>query len=181
MWTTRRQAEKALEGPLRPVAGLLDEAFAMIDETIARLQEINPPFGTASALVLVKGRNLAMGCYSLSLDALAQEAGALFRPLIEACELLVYLGRDPTRVNEIVEDRLPKAGKIAARIGGQLKPVRDHLSAHASHLSVSEESMAIWLSGPKEEFRLSSPSIWKFFGRTCKRFSVLPYGSWPEA
>jgi hypothetical protein len=117
MWTTRREAENALEGPLEPFERLLHEAFSLIDETIPKLEGINPPFGTVCALVLVKGRNLAFGCYSLSLDALAQEAGALFRPLIESVELLTYLELDPTRVTEAVEERLPKAGKIAERIG----------------------------------------------------------------
>jgi hypothetical protein len=40
-----------------------------------------------------------------------------------------------------LEDRLPKAGEIAKRIGGGLKDLRTHLNSHASHLSVSEHSM----------------------------------------
>jgi hypothetical protein len=55
MWTTRREAEKALEGPLRPFGRLLQEAFSLIDETVLKLQEIDPPFGVVCALVLVKG------------------------------------------------------------------------------------------------------------------------------
>ncbi len=91
--------------------------------------------------MLIKGRNLAVGCYSLCLDALAQEAGAIYRPFIETVELLTYLRLDPRRVNEVLEDRLPKAGKIARLIGADLKGLRNHLSEHASHLSVSFHSM----------------------------------------
>jgi hypothetical protein len=49
---------------------------------------------------------------------------------------------DPTRVAEAVDEHLPPAGKIAERIGGQMKFLREHLNTHASHLSLNEKSMA---------------------------------------
>ena len=105
------------------------------------MQRVELPLGRVLALVLIKARNLALACYSLSLDSLAQEAGALFRPLLEALELLEYLRQDPERVAEALEDRLPKAGVIAQRIQGKFKGLRDHLNNHASHLSVSPDAM----------------------------------------
>ncbi len=142
LWSTRRQAERALNEGLEPFAGLLDEAFSVLDDCVDRLERLDQPFGRVCALVLIKARNLGLGCYSLSLDALAQEAGALFRPVLECLELLTYLMLDPTRINEALEDRLPKAGVIAQRIEGKFKGLRDYLNAHASHLSVSPEAMA---------------------------------------
>jgi len=141
LWETRRSAEQALSGPLRPYSDLLSEVFASLDTCAGRLWRADTPFGRVCAVVLIKARNLALGCYSLALDALAQEAGALLRPLIESLELLEYLRQDPPRVAEALEQRLPKAGVIAQRIQGKFKDLRDHLSAHASHLSIGSEAM----------------------------------------
>jgi hypothetical protein len=141
MWETRRAAEKALTQSLHPYSKLLEEAFTSVDTYVDRLERIDEPFARVCALVLVKGRNLALGCFSLSLDALAQEAGALFRPLIESLELLEYLKQDPKRVAEALEERLPKAGKISQRIQGRFKGLRNYLNTHASHLSVTPEAM----------------------------------------
>lgn len=141
LWDARRKAEVALDNQLRPFAALLSEAFAATDRAITRLENRHHQFGQVCALVLIKGRNLGLGCYSLSLDALAQEAGALFRPLIECLELLIYFRLDPARVNEALEDRLPKAGVIASQIEGKFKGLREYLNAHASHLSLSPEAM----------------------------------------
>ncbi len=141
LWDTRHQAEAALNKELKPFADLLSETFGAVDRCIARLETLDHPFGRVCALVLIKARNLGLGCYSLSLDSLAQEAGALFRPLIECLELLIYFRLDPDRINEALEDRLPKAGVIAQRIEGKFKRLREYLNTYASHLSLSPEAM----------------------------------------
>lgn len=141
LWDTRRQAEAALSGDFNAFARVFDETFAVLDQCIGRLEGLDNPFGRVCALVLIKARNLALGCYSLSLDALAQEAGALFRPLIECLELLTYFRLDPPRINEALEGNIPRAGVIAQRIGGQFKGLRDYLNTHASHLSLSPDAM----------------------------------------
>jgi len=141
LWDTRHQAEEALSGDLKAFMRLFDETFTAVDQCIERLEGLDDPFGRVCALVLIKARNLGLGCYSLSLEALAQEAGALFRPLIECLELLTYFRLDPPRINEALEDRLPKAGCIAKRIEGKFKGLRDYLNTHASHLSLSPEAM----------------------------------------
>ena len=142
LWSARRQAEATLTEELKPFADLLAETFAALDLCIGRLETLDHPFGRVSALVLIKARTLGLACYSLSLDALAQEGGALFRPLVECLELLTYLWLDPARVEEALEDGLPKAGVIAQRINGKFKDLRDYLNTHASHLSLSPEAMA---------------------------------------
>lgn len=139
---TRQQAEIALNEELKPLGILIQEAFSSIDECASRLESFDNAFGRVTALILIKGRNLALGCFSLSLDALAQEAGALFRPLIECLELLTYLRMDPARVDEVLEDRLPTAGVIAKKIEGKFKHLREYLNTHASHLSLSPYAIA---------------------------------------
>lgn len=108
-WNTRQQAERALTESLEPFAGLLNEAFLALDYCVDRLERLGQPFGRVCALVLSKAHNLGLACYSLSLDALAQEEGALFRPALECLELLTYFRIEPTRIDEALEDRLPKA------------------------------------------------------------------------
>lgn len=141
LWSARQEADDALGKELKSYAVLLDETFLALDDCIVLLENLNSPFGRVCGLVLIKARNLGLGCYSLSLDALAQEAGALFRPLVECLELLEYFRLEPPRVREALEDRLPKAGIIAQRIEGKFKDLREHLNSHASHLSLSSEAM----------------------------------------
>jgi hypothetical protein len=84
LWLTRADSQRALTAALTPLADLLNDTFGMIDECATRLDDLQTPFGRVSALVMIKGRNLALGCYSLSLDALAQEgahcSGLSLRP-----------------------------------------------------------------------------------------------------
>lgn len=91
----------------------------------------------AARLAAAKGTVLAQGCFSLILDGLAQESGALVRPLVEVAEFLTYLHTDDRAEREFREDKLPSAGKIAERINGQLKFLRDYLNEDASHLNFS--------------------------------------------
>jgi hypothetical protein len=153
LWNTRRQAERALTEGLEPFGGLLREAFSVLDDCVDRLEKLDQPFGRVCALVLLKTRNLGLGCYSLILDGLAQEAGALLRPLLEGLELLAYFRLEPTRINEALESRLPKAGDIGRRIKGQFKDLRDYLNNHASHLSVNPEAMAHLVDLPAGQLR----------------------------
>ncbi len=141
MWETRKLAEQALNQSLSPFRDLLNQCFESVDRSVGRLELVDTPFGRICALVVIKAENLSVACYSLSLDAHAQESGAIFRVLIEALELLQYLREDPKRVTEVLDGRLPKAGEIGKRIQGNLQKLRDHLNAHASHLSVGPESM----------------------------------------
>jgi hypothetical protein len=112
---------------------VLDDLFILVDDCVTALAAVDSTFGRVAGLYLAKARNLALGCYSLSLDSLAQEGGALFRPLFEAYELLTYFRLEPSRIDEVLENRLPSAGNIAKRIDGEYH--------HASHLSLGPESM----------------------------------------
>jgi hypothetical protein len=104
------------------------------------------------AITTAKGRNLLCACYSLSLDALAQESGALLRPLIEVIELLTYFRLGQGSVDEALNGTLPTAGNRAQAIGGQFKFLRDHLNEDASHFAFGYYSVQHLLD--KETFKI---------------------------
>lgn len=131
LWKTREEALAALEGSLRQEAAILQDAFTLMDGCIAQLLARDTKYTRVCAITMIKARNLELGCYSLALDALAQEGGALFRLVVETLELLVYFWKDPARVDEAIEGTLPSAGKIAQKIEGNLKGLRDFLNSHA--------------------------------------------------
>lgn len=143
LWTTRDKALDELYSTMAAEAKLIAESFALID-TIVEIFDAHHkdnPFARACGLALAKARNLSFGCYSLILDGLAQEAGALMRPLLETHELLVYFRLESSAVNEALKGRLPKAGIIAKKIKGQFHDFRNHLNIHASHFSFTDYSL----------------------------------------
>lgn len=159
LWNTRNTAVADLEAALKKEAEVLREAFDLLDECIARLETAHgaEPYARVCALTLIKARNLLLGSYSLAIDGLAQEAGALLRPFIEAFEKIIYFNEDPARINEALEGRLPKAGEIAKRIKGQLKPLREHLNHHSSHFGFTYESAKHLIDWNTLKFKLVQP------------------------
>ncbi|MCD6599021.1 MAG: hypothetical protein J7L19_00380, partial [Dehalococcoidia bacterium] len=143
IWSTREHAVNALDTELQTEASIVYEAFSLLDEVLAMFHtsvetsKLSRVFG----LILLKGRDLAHAIFSLGLEGLAQEAGALLRPMLECIELLKYLRDDPQRVDEVLEGRLPLAGEIGKRTHGSFKRLRKYLNEHASHLSFTPESM----------------------------------------
>ena len=142
LWNTRNEALREFDRKLKDEANALQNAFDLLDECITRLEtEYNSEsYAKVCALTLTKARNLLLGSYSLSLDGLAQEAGALLRPFIEAFELMVYFNQDPSRTEEAINNRLPIPGEIAKRIQGQFKELRNYLNAHSSHFGLTTDS-----------------------------------------
>ena len=91
LWTCREQATAALAAEFRPIADALDSAFERIGEVVEYFQKfLVEDFAVARVytMVVIKGHNLAQGCYSLALDGLGQESGAMLRPLLECIETL---------------------------------------------------------------------------------------------
>jgi len=157
LWDTRQQAQAALAGELQKEAELLQEAFEIVDECVERLEAIDTLFARVVGLITVKARNLALGSYSVLLDALGQEAGAILRPLVEAIELLRYLRLDPTRVEEALDGRLPTAGAIAKRIDGEFQELREYLNSYASHLSLDLVAVRHLMDFQQLRLRLVQP------------------------
>lgn len=124
IWRTRRDALELLGGPLSPERDLLASLFSLIKAQVRSLQGVEgSPLARAGAAILGKAHRLSVGLYSLQLDALVTD--------------------DPSRIIEIEEDRLPRAGVIAKRIDGKLKDLRDHLSEHASHFAITPSARAL--------------------------------------
>lgn len=143
LWSTRAASSEALVSTLKPQADCLEQVFALIDEGIGRLY----PFDVSAALegrelaavaapIAIKGRNLALGIYSLILDGLAQEAGALLRPLLEVIEMLSYV-----HLVGIMEGTNPPAGNIAKAVTSDFKDLREALNQHAAHLGLTDVSL----------------------------------------
>ena len=149
LWQTREQSLKWLSNELVGQKALVDQGFALLDECVSLLNqyrqipdgELNDRFARVVNLTLAKTRNLLLGSYSMMLDALAQEAGALLRLILEAYELLVYFRLDPARVGQAVDGYLPTSGEIAKMIEGEFQDLRGYLNKHASHINLSYESV----------------------------------------
>jgi hypothetical protein len=127
----------------------LQEGFDYLEMFVELFQRISDDEGECQIgqfcriciVTLAKFSHLLLGIYSLMLDALAQESGALLRPVIETYELLVYLRLDISRINEVLEDKLPSAGTIGKKISGDYQNLRDYLNDNASHFSYKIESV----------------------------------------
>jgi hypothetical protein len=185
LWETRRKSLLWLDNDLASESQYLMRGYAMIDECIALFDEIsekekaslNGRFARICGLTATKGRNLLLGCHSLQLDALGQEAGALLRPLIEVVELLNYFRLDPNRIDIAIEGKLPSAGLIAKTISGRFQALRDHLNEQASHFRFGFHSVSHLLD--KQTLKLTavqthSPQVLKYnFGALSAFLSFL--------
>ena len=159
LWQSRDQANAALNSTLATHKVLLEEGFALLDRAIDAFRErrSDSPFNRVCGLTLTKARNTALGLYSLCLDALGQEAGALLRLLIEQYELLVYVRQDPSRVQLILDEKLPPPSERAKAIQGEFQDLRSHLNENASHFGFTYESLKHLLPGSEDGWRVAQP------------------------
>lgn len=150
IWKTRIKSIKWLDNEFKKERDLIQEGYHLLDKCVDIFEEVSlndgnndsVKFARVSGAVIVKANNLSLACYSLVLDGLAQEGGAVLRPLIETFELLVYLKEDWKRVDEVLNDTLPSAGEIAKKIEGFHKDARDYLNNYSSHFSFTHYSMS---------------------------------------
>ena len=144
IWATREASEARLAEPaLIAEATLIESAFLLIDECINMLaseQLGHKGYAQVVAVAPNKARRLSFGCFSLVLEGLGQEGGALLRPLMEWLSVLEFIRKDPARAELAFEGRLPKAGKIAQEVAPEFRGLRQFLSKNASHYSFSPES-----------------------------------------
>ena len=134
LWITREKSINALESKLSIESRYIEKGFTIIDTLLHLFEENNTDiFCRVCSIVLLKGKNLCFSIYSLTLDGLAQEAGAILRPAIECFELLDYFSADPERIQEALENKLPSPGNIAKKINGKHKKIREYLNSTASH------------------------------------------------
>lgn len=143
LWRTRHKSMEWLAKGFKPQASAIENAFGIIDECIELFdsKSNSDDYCSVCGLTLAKARNYALGAYGLILDGLGQEAGALIRPFIEYHELLVYFRKDPSRVQQAIDDKLPSAENIAKKIEGDFQGFRQYLNDNASHSSYSHYSL----------------------------------------
>jgi len=145
LWNVRNLAQEDLNSRFKNENETLLDAFTLINKCIQRLfgvgEKENDRFTLVCCHTLIKARRYALGCYSLCIDGLAQEAGALFRPFIETWEQLIFYHQELKRMELALENRLPQAGEIAKKIGSELKGLRDYLNKNASHFSFEPDTL----------------------------------------
>jgi hypothetical protein len=92
LWKARTEALTFLRRERPAQIEVIEELFALADDCVdAYESQGDDLYCNVCGLTTLKAKNLALGMYSLTLDGLAQEAGALARPFIEYTELLSYL------------------------------------------------------------------------------------------
>ena len=149
IWNTRAQSNKWLQNDLFEECKIINEGFGLLNKCITSIDGIGKKEGNnqirklimIGAITLAKSCHFLFGCYSLALDGLSQESGALLRPLLETYELMIYLRLDQSRVEEVINDKLPKAGDVAKKINGKLHGLRKYLNEHASHFMFKYDSV----------------------------------------
>lgn len=172
LWRTRHHSEEMLEKDFKAQARVIEKAFDIVDECIDLFDQraADDDYHRVCGLVLAKARNYALGVYSLILDGLGQEAGALLRLLIECHELLTYFRLDPNRISKAINNNLPKAGKRAQSINGHFKELRDHLNENASHSSFSYHALNHLLDKPEMRIRKEQPMLPVVLFRNTRNF-----------
>jgi hypothetical protein len=155
IWSERNKSLILLDNELYREGKVVQEGFGYLESLVELFQKISSSKGESEtgqfcricSITLAKFSHLSLGCFSLALDALSQESGALLRPLIETYELLVYFRQDISRINELLEDKLPSAGVIGKRISGDYQDLRKYLNDNASHFSYKIESVRHLIDG----------------------------------
>jgi hypothetical protein len=143
LWKARTEALTFLRRKRPAQIEAIEELFGLADECVdAYESQTDDLYSTVCGLTTLKAKNLALAMYSLTLDGLGQEAGALARPFIEYAELLTYFRMVPEAVNDALSGELPGAGMRAKKIEGIYQPFRKHLNEHASHSSYSSHALA---------------------------------------
>jgi hypothetical protein len=149
IWSARKKSLHWLNNELKSESQILQDGFVYLGHIIELFEKLGLHEGESEAgqfcricgITLAKHNHLLLGNYSLMLDGLAQEAGALLRPLIETYELLVYFRQDRSRINEVLEDKLPSAGIIGKTISGDYQGLREYLNISASHFSYKTDAV----------------------------------------
>jgi len=143
-FNTKRTSEEYFFKEMSTEKELLEELMAIVDKCIdlfeAKAGNSNG-YHLICGISLIKARNYFLICLSSALDGLAQEGGALLRPMLEYIELLQYFQEDSARVKQAQEDKLPNAGKRAKMINSSFQDLRKYLNEEASHSSFKENSI----------------------------------------
>lgn len=173
LWTTRAASWAYLNEKQQSRLAVLIALVELLDRCIDEYESraASDTYARVCGLTLLKAKNLAMGSFSLLLDGLGQEAGALLRPMIEYTELLTYFRLFPEMAEKAAENELPKAGERAKAIEGIYHGLRQHLNEHASHSSYSHYSLSHLLNS-NLSFRKMQQFAPQVLDKNVKDFAV---------
>lgn len=167
MWDTRTRHLTALKSEFKSLSESLDRAFELLDrvidafsDTLARKPEEHVDYLIICGCTVTKAKNLALGVFSLMLDGLGQEAGAIGRPLVECIEKLEYYVQDPSRADAMISSKAPRHGALARLIERPQQQLRNYFSDHASHVAYTIDAMrhlVNWSSPQEGLFRRDQP------------------------
>ena len=161
LWTTRDESIAYMHRSHPSRLDVMNRSFDLLDQIVDAFEAVSQEsaYARVCGLTLLKAKNLAFGSYSLILDGLGQETGALMRPMIEYLELLIYFRMFPESVEKATTNTLPSAGKRAEAINGIYKEFREHLNTHASHSSFSDYSLLHLLESDLSSFKFKKQQI----------------------
>lgn len=176
LWETREISWKYLKEKRQSRLSVFLALLELLDRCVDEYEKraASDTYARICGLTLLKAKNLAVGSFSLLLDGLGQEAGALLRPMIEYTELLTYFRHFPEKTEKATENALPKAGERAKAIEGIYHGLRQHLNEHASHSSYSHYSLSHLLT-PQFDFRKMQQSVPKVVDRNLTDLAVHIY------
>jgi len=177
LWTTRQEATAHLVQNHARKLKLIEDLLCVIDACVDAYEQVSDSsaYARICGLTLLKGKNLGLGALSLSLDGLAQEAGALIRPFIEYVELLTYFRKFPEMVERALDGDLPKAGQRARAIDSFYHGFRAHLNEHASHSSYSSFSLGHLIDGRSLKFKKQQTFTPHVLERNVRDITVQMY------
>jgi len=160
MWEEREAITKLVNLKLQNEFGLVKCQIKYMETIIELINDNkNKENITLLGIIFTKSYLYSKGIISLFYENLALEAGALIRPAIEAYELLVYLRKYPENIKTIQNGQKIEPGKIAKKIDGTFKPLRDYLNKHSSHIDISELATNYFIDNDKNivcHFTISS-------------------------
>ena len=174
LWDTRTEAILYLKKDCPAKLSVLLDLFGAIDILIDCYEQNSAEntYARICGLTLLKAKNLGVGSFSLILDGLGQEAGALLRPFIEYTELLTYFRHFPDRAEDAINDKLPSAGVRAKAVNGIYKEFREHLNLHASHSSYSNYALSHLLEPNDFRFKKYQLNVPAVLDRNLRDISV---------
>jgi hypothetical protein len=177
LWAARAAALEYLENQRQDQLAILSQTFGLIDQCVDAYESLanTDAYARICGLTLLKAKHLAQGAYSLVLDGLGQESGALLRPFIEYVELLTYLRENPAMAARAAENDLPKAGERAKAISGKFKDFRSHLNSHASHSAYSHYSLAHLLTPDTFRFKKLQRTVPEVLDMNVRDFAIQLY------
>lgn len=174
LWRARTEALTHLRRKRAERIAVIEEIFCLIDRCVQtyEVRASSDAYARICGLTLLKAKHLALGAYSLILDGLGQEAGALLRPFIEYTELLTYFRQYPKKVGDAERGRLPSAGRRAKAIDGIYQELRQHLNQHASHGSYSRYSLGHLMEPGSGKFKKMQKMVPEVLDRNVGDFAV---------